>query len=1343
MLSLILLGSTQIVWQQQLIGELTSAKSQALLFYLALHSRPQSRLHLAGLLWPGKSDQEALVNLRQTLYLLRQSLPGVIEANRRTVGLHKQIPLIVDVLEFETMINVGLAGDYESLQSAVDGYSGEFLSGFFVEDAPEFSEWILVERERLHSLMLRGLVQLSEHFVERRDIRRGIQYAGKLLAVEPWREESHRQMMKLLAWDGQIQAALAQYERCRQLLLDELDVEPSAETIALRGEIQSGTFSRFIPSLPAVARPSGTTRLVEWGDAPAFLSLHGREAELRKLQDTILEKKSRLVAVLGMGGQGKTALAAAFARSHTQAFEILLWMTLLNAPPLDDVLQSWLERLASETALNVPQSLDGKLDSLFGYMRQKRCLLILDNAESIMEGGQNAGAFREGYEPYEQLLRRFALGDHQSCLLLTSREKPKQFSQLERRHSLVSSLVLHGLEPAAGSAILQEEDLQGSEAEMQRLVRRYSGNPLALILIADTINDLYAGDIGAFLESQAGIFGNIEAVLAGQFNRLTALEKHVMLWLAVEREETSESLLDEQIRYPHTQADLLMALRSLERRSLIEKREAGFTLQNVLMDFSTDYLVAVVGKEMIRGTPELLAQLPLIKAQAKPYIRRAQERLLLGPVARGLSGRDGRLQAVTRLKEYLVSLPSAIRKYSYAGGNLLNLLLYLDVADELDFSETAVWQAHLRGKDLPPINFSGSDLIGSSFTDYGANVITLAFSPNGAYLAGSAHAGEIRLWDAVTRQPLRVFNSHSDFAGALCFSPDSRYLVSGGGDGFVCLWDVETGRRLHKFPAHENAIYDVAYAPGGDWIVGVSYNRLSFWDPISGQALFNQRFPGGYIHAMALSHDGRTLAVNNQSDILLYDVPTTLATGTCRLLRAFEGGPRPVRRLVFSHDDRSLASSGDRVSVWEVKTGRQLHVFATHTQTWGIVFHPGTNNLAAGSRDTIHMWDPQTGRLLRSFAAHEQIIGSLAYSPDGRVLASSSDDSRIRFWDLDGQNLYTIQGYLNMIHTLDLSPDGNYLACGSEDKKVRLWDHHTGELIKVWDDHQSLVWRVAFSPDGRSLATCSHDKVVRVWAIPSGEERYQLPSNGGRTYALTYNPDGCRLTTGDQDGNLTFWDAESGHRQQTFRHSAPICQVAFDPDGQHVAVVCFDQRIYIWNIESGRCVQTLPGHENEVWALAYSSDGRYLVSGSDDCTVRIWDADAGKCIYILDNHTGWVQALAFNHAGDLLVTGSQDKSIGLWDVTPLRRGKCPRLLHTLTGHTARVTAVRFTPDDAMIISSSLDETMRLWQADTGECMKTIRIPGPYAGMNISGATGLTTAQRRALRSLGAVENQQI
>jgi DNA-binding SARP family transcriptional activator len=242
MLQLRLLGSPEITSNGQIIHDLSSAKSQALLYYLAMTGRPQSRLALAGLLWPEKSDAQARMNLRQAIHQLHVALPGHIVTTRSTVGLDPSAPLEVDVLLFEALAESGLTGVADRLQAAADRYSGEFLSGFYVAAAP-FEEWMIVERERLCSLAFQILHQISTYYVQRREIRPGLLYTRRLLTIEPWHEETHRQMMRLLAWNGQIGAALAQYQRYRQTLADELGAQSSAETVALYEQIRAGDSS--------------------------------------------------------------------------------------------------------------------------------------------------------------------------------------------------------------------------------------------------------------------------------------------------------------------------------------------------------------------------------------------------------------------------------------------------------------------------------------------------------------------------------------------------------------------------------------------------------------------------------------------------------------------------------------------------------------------------------------------------------------------------------------------------------------------------------------------------------------------------------------------------------------------------------------------------------------------------------------------------------------------------------------------------------------------------------------------------------------------------------------------
>ncbi|RIK36813.1 MAG: hypothetical protein DCC55_26135, partial [Chloroflexi bacterium] len=427
MLELKLLGSPQILLHGRPVPGLSAAKSQALLFYLALTGRPQSRLALAGLLWPEKREADALANLRQALYHLRHALPDYLVINRLTVAFNQGLPCQIDVVLFEQAL--GETDTITGHQEAVDRYSGEFLAGFYVEEAQPFEDWAVVIREGLHDLATQSLCRLVAHFVDQQDIALGLRYANQWLALDPWSEVAYRQKIRLLAWNGQAQAALAHYERCRQVLKDELGVTPGAETVRLAEQIRAGKLDRVagrqgdkVPESPR--HPGAPSTDHDWGEAPEVGLFHGRQAELNQLTQWLVTEQSRLVTVVGMGGMGKTALAAKLTRAIANHFPVVIWRSLLNAPPLMEILGSWLQLLAGQGVGQAPASLDLLLNHLFELLRERRCLLVLDNVESILQGEGRAGHYRPGYEGYGQLFQRFGAGNHQSCLLITSREQP-------------------------------------------------------------------------------------------------------------------------------------------------------------------------------------------------------------------------------------------------------------------------------------------------------------------------------------------------------------------------------------------------------------------------------------------------------------------------------------------------------------------------------------------------------------------------------------------------------------------------------------------------------------------------------------------------------------------------------------------------------------------------------------------------------------------------------------------------------------------------------------------------------------------------------------------------------
>lgn len=236
-----LLGAPQITLDGEPLTGLTSAKAQALLFYLLVTGRAHTRSTLAGLLWGDFPQAAARTNLRKALHQLRKHLADYLSIDRDRVAVAEDADVWIDVVEFDTVLHeIPIAEDPERVRDAVELYRGDFLEGFYVQDGPDFEAWRLSEQSRLQKLLLDGLHDLGTYYADHQDLEAAIDMIRRALSVEPWREEAHRHLMTWLALSGQRGAALAQYESCRRVLADELGVEPADETRALYEQIREG-----------------------------------------------------------------------------------------------------------------------------------------------------------------------------------------------------------------------------------------------------------------------------------------------------------------------------------------------------------------------------------------------------------------------------------------------------------------------------------------------------------------------------------------------------------------------------------------------------------------------------------------------------------------------------------------------------------------------------------------------------------------------------------------------------------------------------------------------------------------------------------------------------------------------------------------------------------------------------------------------------------------------------------------------------------------------------------------------------------------------------------------------
>jgi WD40 repeat protein len=328
---------------------------------------------------------------------------------------------------------------------------------------------------------------------------------------------------------------------------------------------------------------------------------------------------------------------------------------------------------------------------------------------------------------------------------------------------------------------------------------------------------------------------------------------------------------------------------------------------------------------------------------------------------------------------------------------------------------------------------------------------------------------------------------------------------------------------------------------------------------------------------------------------------------------------------------------------------------------------------------------------------------ALAYSPDGKLLATSGTSSEIKIWDADTyQEILCCRGHQHWIMFVCFSPDNKYLASASDDYSVKLWDLSTGNCVHTYTGHTDSVNVVMFSPNGEIIATGAQDSTIRLWPISNSQVRVLAGHRNRRVWSVSFSPDGKTLASGGEDRTIRIWEVATGKCLAVWvAHTSWARSVVFSPDGQMIASCSPDRTIKLWSIYTHQCLQTWKGHQENVTSLVFSPDGSCLVSASSDHTIKLWDTTNGKCLKTFFGHSGGLWTVAYHPHGHQIASGGEDHAAKIWD---LHSGSCSK---TLTGHTNAVLSVSTSPDGTLLASAHEDRIVRIWQVSSGKIIHSL------------------------------------